>query len=487
MLVSTLPFLVGLDDLGAARALLLVQLVVCWGATLAVVSTLVGDTIDAHTIAHHGSSLRSSRPVAATWAVVIVFVLIVANPFVVKVFVNGLESGVVALTQSTLLLIIVRRRGRVVQSTTVGQRWALGGLLSLVLLARTDGILLLGCLGLWALAEMWRAETTVSNRVRPLVETFAVPVLIGVLYVMTNVVWFDTPWQISGLVKRQPITAVTALAFLAVAAVAALIARHSFRRLHGAKARRQPKLTATGEVALATGWYGAFCVLITGYYVVLQSQRWLWYFAPVVLYLLVLVVLVAADLALGAIAEAPAGRRASAAVAPVLAILGVPLLIGFGLQLRTFLDPELRSIQEANRDAGVAIDVSLPDDAVLASWDAGVVGYFSHRRVVNLDGVVNSFEFYQAGRDGRIGAFLDDDGVGWIVNHGLPVDGDDQDIIRFVKSTWGPDAAEALTLERTWPFRYSGSTTASGGSLGDGSRDLAVFLYRLPPVEGRSR
>ena len=57
----------------------------------------------------------------------------------------------------------------------------------------------------------------------------------------------------------------------------------------------------------------------------------------------------------------------------------------------------------ANRDAGEWIDANLPADAVLASWDAGVVGYYARRPVINLDGVANSVEYYDAGRerDGR--------------------------------------------------------------------------------------
>ncbi len=47
-----------------------------------------------------------------------------------------------------------------------------------------------------------------------------------------------------------------------------------------------------------------------------------------------------------------------------------------------------------------------PSDAVLASWDAGVVGYYARRPVINLDGVANSKEYYDAGHDGTVGAFL---------------------------------------------------------------------------------
>jgi hypothetical protein len=40
----------------------------------------------------------------------------------------------------------------------------------------------------------------------------------------------------------------------------------------------------------------------------------------------------------------------------------------------------------------------LPADAVIGAWNAGAIGYLSGRRVVNLDGLVNSWDYYQAGR-----------------------------------------------------------------------------------------
>ena len=38
----------------------------------------------------------------------------------------------------------------------------------------------------------------------------------------------------------------------------------------------------------------------------------------------------------------------------------------------------------------------LPEDSVVGSWDAGVIGYFSHFPVVNLDGLVNSYDYFHA-------------------------------------------------------------------------------------------
>lgn len=37
----------------------------------------------------------------------------------------------------------------------------------------------------------------------------------------------------------------------------------------------------------------------------------------------------------------------------------------------------------------------MPRDAVVGSWNAGIMSYYSQRRVVNLDGLVNSWEYFQ--------------------------------------------------------------------------------------------
>ena len=38
----------------------------------------------------------------------------------------------------------------------------------------------------------------------------------------------------------------------------------------------------------------------------------------------------------------------------------------------------------------------LPEDSVVGAWDAGVIGYFSRFPVVNLDGLVNSYDYFHA-------------------------------------------------------------------------------------------
>ena len=39
----------------------------------------------------------------------------------------------------------------------------------------------------------------------------------------------------------------------------------------------------------------------------------------------------------------------------------------------------------------------LPEGSIVGAWDAGVIGYFSRFPVVNLDGLVNSYDYLRAG------------------------------------------------------------------------------------------
>jgi len=211
---------------------------------------------------------------------------------------------------------------------------------------------------------------------------------------------------------------------------------------------------------------------------VLQTQQWLWYYCPVVLYLLLLFLLAVADMTEVAL-QSPPPADARRALVVVGAIFLLPLAAGLAYQLDGFTDPTLLSIQQANRDAGELIRGDVPEDAVLASWDAGVVGYFSHRKVINIDGVVNSKEFYDATRAGTVAAFLRCRRVGFVVNHGVQVDGRDPDIEKLIEDLYGPDARRGATMLHGVPFTYSGTTNTGGFDLG-GERELSVDVYEIP-------
>jgi hypothetical protein len=472
MLVCVPPFLAGLDGMAAARVLVGVQLLL-WATAMVLVARRAGALI--------GDLPGVRDPMARRWAVfgvVTAFVLVAGNPFVVRTFVNGLESGVVVLVGALILDRALDGDGRwLADGVEPRRRLIMGMLLVAAFLARTDAVLLAGCLGVWCLAEARGPLARVLGR---LAELFAPVTVITAVFLAVNLAVFDTAVQISGVVKRAELTLPRVVGMALVVALALLLGAAGWRRSHRDPARlaptRFPRVAALGA---RTAWYGAFGVLLVGYYSFLQVQQWLWYYAPLVLWLLLLATLGVADFVEAAVAEAPAGRSPTRALAPVLAILVVPLLAAFAWMARAFADPDLRSIQLANRDAGEWIDAELPDDAVLASWDAGVVGYFADRPTVNLDGVVASMAFVEARDDGRLGGFLDGLGVGWLVNHGEVVDGADPDVLAFVDAVFGEQVAADTTLVRDWPFTFSG-VTVGAGFQGAASGPQAVFLYRLP-------
>lgn len=503
LLISTIPFAVGLDDLAAARVLLILQIVVGWGLTLVLVSRLVVEQVDGWSLGRAGASGAvdpdDARRLRRTASLVLaaVVALVAVNPFLTKVVANGLETGIAVPLYAVLLLVAVRREGRWLQGSR-RSRLATGALLALLFLARTDAILAIGCLGLWCVAELVRARrgptpTTADGApiqgtaprlpvpgVGALVELFALPAVVIVAFLAANQAVFGTPMQVSGLIKRADLTPATLALFAVVAAVAAAIARQGFRRVHAgsSRSRRAGRFPHAGAVAARTSWFAAFCVLVVGYYTVLQTQQWLWYYGPVLLYLLVLFLLAVADITQAGLRERHRGASPARTLAPVAAIFLVPLLLALVVTARQFTDPTLRSIQIANRDAGTWIDANLDGDAVLVSWDAGAVGYFSHRRVVNIDGVVNSREFYDALRDGTAAEFLRCRDVGFVTNHGPS--GGDPEIVRLIGALAGDDAAARSEAVYDEPFEYSGTTMGSAGTDSSGRRTMGMYVYAIP-------
>jgi hypothetical protein len=342
----------------------------------------------------------------------------------------------------------------------------------MIILGRTDSVLLVGILGIWALAEArsssWRAS------IRPLVELFVLPAVTLLVYLASNQVMFGVLLQISGLTKRAPFTVVRIGWFVVALVAAGAIAAWGFRRV--GSARRATRFGRVGEFTAATSWFAAFCVLVIAYYQAFQTQQWLWYYCPVAIYLAVLLLLGVADFVEAAVVEAPLDRHVARALLPVSAILLLPLLAALVFEGRDFTDPHGYSIATTDRDAGEWIDRNLPANAVLASWDAGAIGYYSHRPVINLDGVANSYEYYQASRDGTVGDFLRDRNLTGIVNVGTPVNGQDPQILALAHSELGLSEPSGIRVIKAWPFTYSGSTTGSAGGQ-TGARELAIFLY----------
>jgi len=432
--VCVLPRVVGLDGTAAMRAQLAIQLG-CWVAAVVLLVRQV----------------RRPSPYLA-----VVVVLVAGNPFVLRCVASGLESGLVVLVGA---LLLTRAADLDVTSADPSGRRRFGALLALAFLARTDAALLTMICAAWVLPDVRRLGGAGARRLAQLV---AAPAITAAVYVTANLLAFGRPMQISGDVKRVDVTPGVVLAVLVVAGGAFLVGR----ALRGLAPNERFQRVTT--FLTATGWYVPFCVGLVGYYTLLSEQQWLWYFAPLVLYGLALLLHGTADLLDGAAQEGARSLRA------VQMILLLPLLGGFLVVGRQFVDADLRSLQEANRDAGAWMSANLPDDAVIASWDAGVLGSFTDQPVVNLDGVVNSGEFADAMAAGTEGRFLRAEGVTHIANHGAPVDGDDPTARALVDDIFGAPTGGEMELVHVDEFTFAGSTTRSTGGA------MAMFVYELP-------
>ena len=62
------------------------------------------------------------------------------------------------------------------------------------------------------------------------------------------------------------------------------------------------------------------------------------------------------------------------------------------------------------------MDRVLPEDSVVGSWDAGVIGYFSRFPVVNLDGLGNSYDYLRARKEGTEATFYQRYGITWFAS-----------------------------------------------------------------------
>ncbi len=82
------------------------------------------------------------------------------------------------------------------------------------------------------------------------------------------------------------------------------------------------------------------------------------------------------------------------------AILSVTVLIGLGVGMYTLrsisfpISPKARS-EDPLEKAALWLRDNTPRDAVVGSWNAGIISYYSQHRVVNLDGLVNSWDFFR--------------------------------------------------------------------------------------------
>ena len=462
MVVCVAAFGLGLDGTAAVLALLVLQLAL-WVAALGVLGDVLVRAVDGWpALAGRDDEAAASRRGTALLATL--WFVIGANPYVLKLFVNGMETGVAALVGALLLSASVRHGGDVLRRPVAG-----AVLLALLFLARTDAALLIAPAFGWVVLLRRRIDRAVAAAAG----TVAAVV---VAYLAVNVAIVDHPMQISGVTKRVDPDG-GRLAVLAACVVAAGLLLVAARRQRD---RGPAKLERLRAWFVATAWWPIGCCLLLAYDWGLSSELYLWHYAPHALWIVTSLAVAVADVFEGATIEQPAGGRATTRSRLVAAVLLLPFLGGSAVIIGTVLDPELRSMQIGDRRAASWMTEHLPADAVVASGDAGVIGYFTGRPVVNLDGLVNSFEWYDAREDvpDATRAFLAASGVTHIANHGDLVDGDDPSLRGVVDELLGGGAGQAMLLVHREEYVVIGG---AGGESGRRAYATSVFELAPPP------
>jgi hypothetical protein len=322
--------------------------------------------------------------------------------------VSGLESGL-AVWMLALSLREALARGALDRVVPARSDARLGFWFGLLMLARLDAVFVL----LAAAAQLgWLAlrdsGTPLAPRlVRALAKGLSVfwPVLLLVLpYLAYNYVAFGHLVPVSGVLKSTFPRAGLRLENLNPAFGALLALGALGLAVETARGRGRAPLTRVLAWWLAgTASQALYSILFMNWAV------FSWHFALFI--------------PLGALGAALVTRElAERSPRSVVRGMTVAALAGLAVTLGVSLVRLPRTFAGAAREAGLWVARELPPDALLGMKDSGAFSYYAGRRVVNLDGVVNSFAYAETICRGELPEYLRALGVGYIAQHAVPPD-----------------------------------------------------------------
>jgi hypothetical protein len=363
----------------------------------------------------------TARLILSRWAAVLATLLWLQLTY--RVYLGGLEFSLHALLLVAVIYVYLRWfRGEWPQQRRF--YLLLGTVAALAFLARLDTLLLSGILAAWLGWRVWRSGHLPTLYTHLL--AFIAPVLLVVVgYMLINLAYFEHAIPVSSAVKRawsayllahdplyqshgwlvaklfhvaRPLRQFRAEWYVRGAALGTFgVALLWFLHLFGRRYRPWHKwfigtLHPWGLFALYSGF--SYLALTLVYHAGLSFSSWYFVIQPWV-----------GSLAVGAlvmgVAQWSDGRGVHASRRGQLASTLIILLSGLVLfgTIRGVFQWQQRA--QATNSASPLLDAALwarahlPAGAVIGAWNAGTIGYLSERRVINLDGVVNSWHFFE--------------------------------------------------------------------------------------------
>lgn len=301
------------------------------------------------------------------------------------------------LAMALFALFVERLLRAALDGSGARSAWAsgltLGCVATAAVLARLDAIMPTTA----SLAWLWWVRRG-PGRSAAMIAVTTMALLVGA-YVASNVIFFGHAIPISGVLKSSfphvslinyPLASPKWYRLLAPLAVA--LAFMGWR----AARRGRPGGAATIDGALAAITTGI--LVFYAYESLFQKDAdfglYSWHFA--------VATCVAALLAARLFDAVVHGPRLSRAAGPALLVTALVWTVS-----RYALSPNVDSTLADAHSMGRWIDENLPKDAVIATADAGLVAYFGERPTVNLDGLINDFEYQDVLRDHMVAAYLD--------------------------------------------------------------------------------
>jgi hypothetical protein len=337
--------------------------------------------------------------------------------------INGMETAVQILAMTALLALGYRKQ--VFERPGALRSCVFGALLGLVLLARLDDVFLGIVLGAVLFVRAVTGGTARGARLAQLGLIGISAAVVVAPYLAYNLARFGALVPISGqlkssfprveihgtLLSRFGVRGVMHILVAAAYVVWCLV--HPSRLYRGPFERRYLLAAAlVGSVAVLS--HTAHTMLFMKW----ASFRWhfVWY-------------AMATSITLVVPLQALQARWSSRTWTP-LALAALFVLGGVAEVVRKEDANDTYNWHRSAYDAALWARAYVPANAVMAMHDAGVFGYFSERRVIDLDGVVNTSSYQDTLRDGRWSEYLKRYRVQYVVKHDFG-DTDYGDFVNF--------------------------------------------------------
>ncbi len=411
------------------------------------------------------STLLAGGSVLLSWGYVkalagrsagIIVLLLLLNPLMLRAFLNGLETGLL-LFLLLLWLYLDQKTPFLLPVMSLSRRLLLGMVCGLLFLCRLDmlfvGGAVLGCIALSRL-RLSTPRRSGMDIVKACAPALAGLMIIAGPYLFWNAYRFGHVMPISGAVKSTfpricsdfmkfiHIKWLFGLTMVCVIIASMIVLQKRFRTAGrdqwGPSAERGIPILVVLCVA---------CVLHFTYSALFMTNlvQW-WHFATYSLVASIMVARVYGDLV-------ASGGKKNAVANLVVCIL---ICVGIGGTLTGYF--WRAGNEKARYEAAVWASKHLPRDAVFAMTDCGMFGYFAQRRTVNLDGVINSYQYLDALSTGRLSEFLAKCHITHIVDYEVPVDRHYNYRIRLPARVPGearyelrPSMSEALYVSAPYP------------------------------------